>query len=264
MTRPKIGLALGSGAFRGIAHIGVLQILQEHHIPVDMIAGCSVGSIVGGAYCAGQSPYALASILQGLNDREYYDFMPPRQGLLRGARLQKLVEQLTAGMAIEDMPLPFACVACDMNSGDLITFREGPAHEAIRGSISVPGVFVPHEYRGFRLIDGGCMNSLPVDVAREMGADIVIAVDVSYRGAPSPNCSIVETLLCAFDLAQWQNTRASLSNADIAIFPDLQGVSLINSSTAALALENGRRAALEAVPRIQAAMQNWAAREESA
>lgn len=258
-TRPKIGLALGAGAFRGIAHIGVLQVFAEQGVPIDMISGCSVGSIVGGAYCAGQSPYALEKICGELNDHEFYDFVPPREGLLRGAKLQKLVERLTAGMNIEDMPLPFACVACDMNSGDSITFREGPAHEAIRGSISVPGVFVPHEYAGFRLIDGGCMNALPVDVVREMGADIVIAVDISDRSAPAAHSGIIETLLRAFDLAQWQQTRQSISKADITVFPSLEGVSTVNSSTAALALSNGRKAAQEAVPRIREAIERFSA-----
>lgn len=257
MQQPKIGLVLGSGAFRGLAHIGVLEVLEEEKIPVHMVAGCSIGSMIGGAYCAGVSPKQLEELALHFNDREYYDLVPPRQGFLKGKKLQAFVQKITGGINIEDMPLPFACVACDMNRGEVVVFRDGPAHEAIRSSVSIPGVFIPHVYRGARLIDGCCMNSLPVDVARQMGADIVIAVDVSYRGGPAQSSDIIETLLCAIDLSQWQQTQTALQDTDIAIFPDLTGVSLANSSTAALAIENGRAAARAALPDIRKKIEHW-------
>ncbi|MBQ4086563.1 MAG: patatin-like phospholipase family protein [Clostridia bacterium] len=257
MRRPKIGLVLGSGAFRGLAHIGVLQALEENRIPVDLLSGCSIGSLVGGAYCAGLTPAELEHLALNFADHQYYDLVPPRQGFLKGNKLQSLAQELTRDLSIEQMRIPFACVACDMNHGEQVVFREGPAHEAIRASVSIPGVFVPHEYRGMRLIDGCCMNSLPVDVVRRMGADIVIAVDVSYRGGPTHAVSIVETVLCAIDLAQWQHTQLALKETDVAIFPSLEGVSLINSSTAALAIENGRLAAQEVLPLIRETIDRW-------
>jgi len=257
MRIPKIGLVLGSGAFRGLAHIGVLQVLEEARIPIDMVAGCSIGSMIGGAYCAGVSPKELEQIALNFSDIQYYDLVPPRQGFLKGSRLQAFVREITQDLSIEQLRVPFACVACDISRGEQVVFRDGPAHEAIRSSISIPGVFVPHEYRGMRLVDGCCMNTLPVDAARQMGADIVIAVDVNYRSGAAHTGSIVETVLCAIDLAQRQQTLVALQDADIAIFPDLEGASLVNSSTAAMAIENGRKAAQEALVQIQKKIDCW-------
>lgn len=257
MKHPKIGLVLGSGAFRGLAHIGILQVLQEEQIPIDLVVGCSIGSMIGGAYCAGITPDELENMALNFSDIQYYDLVPPRQGFLKGQKLQDFVREMTGGICIEDMRVPFACVACDMNRGEQVIFRDGPAHEAIRGSISIPGAFIPHEYRGMRLIDGACMNGLPVDVARQMGADIVIAAEVSNRSGIPQGTSILETVLCAFDLAQWQNTQLSLKDADVALFPDIEGLSLINSSTAAQAIENGRRAARESMGLIREKIERW-------
>lgn len=257
MRTPKVGLVLGSGAFRGLAHIGVLQVFEEEKLPIDLISGCSIGSLVGGAYAAGRTAAELEQMALSFVDREYYDLVPPRKGFLKGQKLQNFVRELTNDLAIEDMPLPFSCVACDISRGETVVFRDGPAHEAIRASISVPGVFIPHEYRGMRLIDGCVMNSLPVDAARSMGADIVVAVDVSYRGAPAEDEGVIETLLCAIDLSQWHHTQLALRDTDVSIFPDLEGVSLINSSTAELAIANGRRAAQEAVEAIRRAIDSW-------
>lgn len=253
--RKSVGLALGSGAYKGLAHIGVLEVLQEERIPVDMIAGSSIGAMVGGAYCAGNSPHVLEKLVLSLNERNFYDFVAPRLGFIKGEKAQAFIKQLTADMNIEDMPLPFAAVACDMNSGETVVFREGKAHEAIRGSISVPGVFLPHEYGPYRLIDGGVVDRVPVRAARAMGAQVVIAVDVGYRGGASHPKNIMDVLMYAVEIGEWRRMEDTVSTADVQIVPNLEGVSGSTLQNAAQAIRAGREAALAALEDIRRAVE---------
>jgi len=181
----RVGLALSGGGARGLAHIGVLKVLAREGIPVDLLAGTSMGGVIAAAYAAGMSPAeieseALATTrwrnLAGLVDRSL-----PRRGMFSGNRLLAYFERHLGGRTFADLLTPLALVAVDLNTGQEVILQEGPVALAVRATVALPGLLAPVEVDGRRLADGGLLNNLPVDVVRQMGADIVIAVDVSAR-----------------------------------------------------------------------------------
>ncbi len=179
---PRIGLALGSGSARGWAHLGVLEALDELGIEIHYIAGCSIGSLVGGVHAAGGGE-ALRELVLGLDWKELLrvvDPVLPRSGLLDGRKVAATLREIVPAQDIEDLPLPFRALATDLFTGDELQLAEGDLMEAVRASISVPGLFTPVERNGRTLVDGGLANPVPVSVAREMGADFVIAVDINH------------------------------------------------------------------------------------
>ena len=181
--RPLIGLALSSGGPRGAAHTGVLKVLEEHHIPIDVIAGTSMGAMVGGVYAAGVSIERIEEEwLKTDIVRMAKNFLPtfPLHGWSSGGNIYRALQSLVGDARIEELPLKFAAVATDIETGEEMVIQEGLLVDAIRASSSVPGLFVPAEHEGRFLVDGGLVNPLPVDVTRRLGADIVIAVDVGY------------------------------------------------------------------------------------
>ncbi|MGQ9734494.1 MAG: patatin-like phospholipase family protein, partial [Candidatus Bipolaricaulia bacterium] len=178
-----VGLALSTGGPRGAAHVGVLKVLEEHGVPIDIIAGTSMGALVGGAYAAGvplqriEEEWLKTDLL-----RVARSFLPtfPIRGWSSGNNVLRMLQGLLGGIKIEELPLKFAAVAADLVTGREVILREGPLVEALRASSSIPGLFVPVERGGQVLVDGGLVNPLPVDVARQLGAEVVIAVDLGY------------------------------------------------------------------------------------
>lgn len=181
VNKERIGLVLGSGGARGSAHVGVLKVLEENGIRPDIIVGTSMGAKVGGAYAAGVKVEDLAAIWRSMNSGKVAKTLLPTvpwSGWSSGRRLQRTIRQLVGEVMIEDLPLTYAAVATDLESGLPYTITEGSLAEAMRASLSVPGLFTPVWIDGHLLIDGGVTDPLPVDVARRLGADLVIAVDV--------------------------------------------------------------------------------------
>ena len=181
-ARPRIGLALGSGGARGWAHVGVLRRLQELNVPVDYVAGTSIGAIMGAVFAANRLD-VLEDLSHHLDWRRvaslFVEVSFPRAGLLNGKRIQQLLQQIVHVQRIEDLAIPFAAVAANLHTGEPMIFRQGGVVDAIRASIAIPGIFVPAHHEGQYLVDGGTINPVPVDVVESMGADIVIAVDVN-------------------------------------------------------------------------------------
>ncbi len=180
--RPLVGLALGSGAARGLAHIGVLRALAEAGIRVDVIAGTSIGALIGATHAAGKTDM-LAETFAGFDWRRiagFFDVVLPRSGLLDGARISAMVREHVAAESIEELPLPFAAVAADPMTGEEVVIRTGDVMEAVRASISVPGILTPVRQEDRFLVDGGIVNPVPVSVARALGAQYVIAVDLNH------------------------------------------------------------------------------------
>ena len=178
----KVGLALGSGSARGWAHIGVIKALTEAGIRVDCIAGASIGAVVGAVYASGKID-ALEDIVLRLDWKQIASFLDvvfPKSGLIDGNKIADFVRAHVAPGNIEELPLPFCAVSTDLETGSEIVIREGDIIEAVRASISVPGIFTPVKKGGTILVDGGLVNPVPVSVAREMGADFVIAVDLNH------------------------------------------------------------------------------------
>ena len=183
LHRPKIGLALGSGSARGLAHLGVIRALSEAGIEVDYIAGTSIGALIGSIHAAGKLDDLTATfrVFDWKKTLSFFDVVLPKSGLIDGTRVAELVRNHIHAEAIEALPIPFAAVATDLTNGQEVVLDRGDVIDAVRASISVPGIFTPHRSNGRILVDGGLSNPLPVCVARAMGADIVIAVDLNHE-----------------------------------------------------------------------------------
>jgi NTE family protein len=182
-NRPKVGLALGSGSARGLAHLGVIRALADAGIEVDFIAGTSMGALIG-AICAAGKLDELEAVFRGFDWKKtvsFFDVVLPKSGLLDGAKVSELVRAHIRADTIEMLPKPFAAVATDIVSGEEVVIRSGDVIEAVRASISVPGIFTPVRSNGGILVDGGLTNPVPVSAVRAMGADIVIAVDLNHE-----------------------------------------------------------------------------------
>ncbi|MBU4509868.1 patatin-like phospholipase family protein, partial [bacterium] len=187
----KIGLALGGGSARGFAHIGVIQVLQAYGIPIDIIAGTSIGSLVGSLYAAGDSIENMEKAVLLLNKRKMLslmDFTIPRSGLIRGNKIENmLIDWGLEDKTFDELNIPFAAVATDIESGERVILHQGKVADAVRASISIPGIFIPVKYDDRYLVDGGVVDPVPVDLAKKMGADIVIAVSLAIKIQPTTN-----------------------------------------------------------------------------
>ena len=175
----RIGLALGGGAARGFAHIGVIQVLEEAGIRVDLVAGTSAGSLVAALYAAGRNGSTLARLALAMDESAITDWAFPGRGLIRGEALARYVREQTGGKLIEQLPLPLGIVATDLDSGEPVLFQRGDVGAAVRASSAVPAIFQPVKIGTREYVDGGLVSPVPVRFARQMGADVVIAVDIS-------------------------------------------------------------------------------------
>jgi len=187
IRRKKIGLALGSGAARGLAHIGVIKVLEENQIPIKMIAGTSMGALVGALYAAGLSGNDLEEIACNVDLKttaKLFIPTPSLSGLVNGNRIAELLGPLVGNVNIRSLKIPFAAVAVDIENAEEVVIRDGSLIGAIRASISIPGIFTAANYQNRFLVDGGLLNPVPVDVVRNMGANFVIAVNVPYPIKP--------------------------------------------------------------------------------
>ena len=251
LARPKIGLALGGGAARGFAHIGVIKMLESHGIVPDYVVGTSAGAVVGSLYAAGYDAFAMQKIAQQLDEKIFADWTLGGRGLLKGEALQDFINQHLNNRPLEKLGKPFAAVATDLNSGERVVFRTGDTGMAVRASAAVPGVFQPTQFRGKSYVDGGLTSPVPVLAAREMGADFVIAVDISARAEGQPVDSMTAII--------WQTTTImgsaigtnELRGADIVIRPKLPYVKSWDFTARNDAMIEGERAAQGALAAIK-------------
>lgn len=249
--KPKIGLALGGGAARGFAHIGVIKMLESHGIVPDYVVGTSAGAVVGSLYAGGYDAFAMQKIAVQLDEKIFADWTLGGRGLLKGEALQDFINQHLNKRPLEKLNKPFATVATDLNSGERVVFRTGDTGMAVRASAAVPGVFQPTQFRGRSFVDGGLTSPVPVQAAREMGADIVVAVDISDRPEGQPVDSLAAIL--------WQTTTImggiigtnELKGADIVIRPKLRYVKSWDFTARHDAMLEGEKAALAALPNIK-------------
>lgn len=225
MSRPKVGLALGSGGARGFAHLGVMKVLRDEGIPIDMIAGSSMGALVGSFYGVGLDIERLYYIAKLFKRKYYLDFTVPKMGLISGHRVKELIKIFTHGKHLEQLDLPVRVVATDLQTGERVVFREGPIADAVRASISIPGVFVPEEIDGRLLVDGGVVDIVPISVVKEMGADIVIAVDVSNINKNVEITSIFDVIMQSLDIMQLELVKCREVATDVMIRPDVSAYS---------------------------------------
>lgn len=246
----KVGLALGGGSFRGMAHIGVLQVLERYGVPIDLIAGTSVGSLIGGIYACGSPLNMLEKLALSLDMRDYYDVGIPREGFIKGERFLTLARTLTANKDFSQARVPFRAVATDLCSGEKVELSDGKICDAIRASVSIPGIFIPYKIGGRTLCDGGMIDRVPIETARGMGADVVIAVDVGYKGYAMQPEGILEILLHTFDIMDWELTQLHVQAADVLVSPDLRHIDYTSLRDAAECIELGRQEGERVIPVI--------------
>ncbi len=256
-----VGFALGSGSFRGISHIGFLQVMDENGIPVNLIAGSSIGSFVGALYCAGMKPAYMKRFVEQIELRKYLDVVVPRMGFYKGEKAQVMVRMLTANRNIEDLSIPFAAVATDINTCQRVVLRTGKVHDAVRASISIPGVFVPHIVGGRTLVDGGVIDRVPASIARDMGADVVIAVDVGYCGSPrsEPVGNVIDIVTRSLEILEWEAMSTRVKQADVWVSPRVMHINPTSLDQLDDCYERGIEAGNAALPAIRDAIS--AARE---
>lgn len=256
MTKtPKVGLALGGGAAKGFAHLGVLKVLVKEGIPIDLIAGCSMGSIFGALYSAGADLDILERMLDQMPQKQFFDLAVPKMGLVRGHRVEALLKLLTKDKDFSQLNIPLYVVAVDIEKGEKVVISEGNVAEAVRGSIAIPGVFTPKRWRGRLLVDGAVLERVPVRVAKEFGADIVIAVDVKFGGDREKEvkiANIFDVILTAIELIEREVVQQYLPEADILIQPDLAHIASSEFNRYSECIAIGEEAARQAIPKIRA------------
>ena len=273
MAKKKIGLALGGGAARGLAHIGVLEVLTKENIPIDFIAGTSAGAVIGALYAAGVSPAAMREHVLGFNRTRRWRLFDlklpvPKNGFVQGEKITREMKSLMGGdKTFAELHTPFACVACDIVSGEEVVLSQGSVCEAVHASIAVPIIFNTIKLNGRYLVDGGAINVVPVSVARASGAEFVIAVNVLPQQLGSPHKKdglpdngppgLMSVLLNTIDIFSIHCVKASLPSANIIIEPQTAGFTLIDFAEAGELMLQGEMAAINAIPDIRRHMAQW-------
>jgi NTE family protein len=265
--KKKVGLALSGGAARGLAHVGVLQVLQKEGIPIDMIAGTSSGAVIGAAYAWSQD---TTRMIRDALDANWKKMAPlidpslPRSGFIKGKKVRDLISTYVGGeVDFKDLKIPFACVTTDIDTGEEVVIDSGSVPDALRATISIPGVFTIVKHKGRFVVDGGLTTPVPVEVVRRMGADFIIAVNVTpdvtgrmgkaYRQRvethKAPN--IFQVMMQSIYITTYAVAQHALENADIVIEPDLAQIGAGDFNKVPEMIIRGREAAQKAIPEIK-------------
>jgi NTE family protein len=254
---PRIGLALGGGAARGFAHVGVIQVLEEAGIRPTLVTGTSAGSLVAALYASGKSGAQLQQVAETMEEATIADWTLQifTRGVLRGEALAKYVNAQVGQKPIEAMAMPLGIVATDLNSGNEVLFQRGDTGTAVRASSAVPAVFQPVKVGTREYVDGGLVSPVPVRAARKMGAELIIAVDISTAPEASAANGTLEILLLTFTIMGKSISSIELKDADVLVRPQLTGVSSADFSARRRSIEAGRQAMLLALPQLRAAIE---------
>jgi len=249
---PRIGLALGGGAARGFAHIGVIQVLEENGIHPDLVVGTSAGSLVAALYASGKNGVALGQMADTMDEAAITDWSFPGRALIRGDALARYVRDATGNRPIEKLPLPLGIVATDLDSGQPILFQVGDTGLAVRASSAVPAVFQPVRIGTREYVDGGLVSPVPVRFARQMGADLVIAVDISAAPEGNATGDPMRMLLQTFAIMGRSINTFELKEADVVLRPKLPGVGGADFAARKKSIQAGREAAQAALVQLRA------------
>jgi len=271
LPRKKVGLALGSGAARGLAHIGVLAVLEREGIPIDLIAGTSAGAAIGAIYARSQDTSRMKELALGFGLKKLAPLVDPslpKSGFIKGRKIEDLLASFIGGdIRFKDLKIPFACVATDVETGEEVVIDRGSVPEAVRASISVPVVFTVVKKGRRYLVDGGLVNPVPVSLARRMGADFVIAVNVipdvverahrinkeGSKGRKEPN--LIHIIMQSLYIGTYALVRSSLEGADVVIEPKLGHIGAGDFHHAQECILQGELAAESAIPEIRRKLQ---------
>jgi NTE family protein len=250
-ARPKIGLALAGGFARGIAHIGVLRAFRDAGIPIDCVAGTSVGALIGAGYCAGVSLERMQEIGQSTTFADFGRWTPSWLGLATNQRMEKYLSRMTPATTFAELKTPLAISATDINEGVTIYYLNGAIAPPLRASCAYPGLFVPIQYEGRTLVDGFLTAPVPVEGALIQGADIVIAVYLEAGGIANPRTA-VDVISRSFNIIQKHTDVTWRQQADVIIEPDVSTFAWDDFTKTPELVAAGEVAALKAVPEIVA------------
>jgi NTE family protein len=254
---PTIGLALGGGAARGFAHVGVIQILEEAGVRPDFVVGTSAGSLVAALYASGRSGQQLQQVADSMEEAAFTDWTLPifSRGMLRGEALARYVNAQVSGKTIEQMPLPLGIVATDLNSGLGVLFQRGDTGTAVRASSAVPALFLPVKIGKQEYVDGGLVSPTPVRYVRQMGAELVIAVDISSAPEGNQAGDPIQILLQTFAIMGKSINSYELRDADVVVRPALVGVGSADFAARRRSIDAGRAAMQLMLPLLKAAIE---------
>ena len=258
VRRPlKLGLALGGGAARGFAHVGVIQVLEEAGIRPHLVVGTSAGSMVAAFYASGHNGTQLQKLAESMEEAALTDWNLPltSRGLLKGDGLARYVSRVTAGKKIEDLSLPLGIVATDLHTGLGVLFQRGDIATAVRASSAVPAMFDPVRIAGQEYVDGGLVSPVPVRYARQMGADIVLAVDISSTPESNKASGMLQVLLQTFTIMGKSIKEYELREAEVVVKPALDGVGSASFGERQRSIQAGRQAMLQALPELKRFLQ---------
>ena len=260
VKRPKIGLTLGSGGARGIAHIGVLKVLEKYNIPIDYIAGASSGAFVGAYYSLNREISGIEKIFLDLTKKKVLSFMDPinpKKALIAGNKIKQEIYKILENKSFNDLKIPLTIVATNLENGQEVRIKKGNLADAVRASIGIPGIFYPARLDDRWLVDGGLINATPVDVVKEMGADLVIAVDLTMGNETKfKDPAIVGTLVQSFDIMRTELTRLKIQSVKnlVLIQPivnDRNEIDSLRFYDAKRFIKAGEDAAEKAMPEIR-------------
>ncbi|WP_047151608.1 patatin-like phospholipase family protein [Aneurinibacillus tyrosinisolvens] len=254
---PQIGLALGAGGARGFAHIGVLEVLEEHGIRPAFLAGSSMGSLIASLYASDYTPEMMEKLAINLKRKHWLDFTVPGTGFVTGEKLRQVVMLLTKNKKIEELSRPLSIIATDLVTGERIVFTEGPVHEAVRASVSIPGIFVPYKLGDKLLVDGAVVDRVPIEVAKAMGSDLTIGVDVALAPSTVPVRTFFDVIFQSIEVMEREIFRHRTVHADIMIRPDVGQFSSTSFTNIERIIEEGRAAARLMIPHIKQKIEEW-------
>ncbi|RYZ92271.1 MAG: patatin-like phospholipase family protein [Moraxellaceae bacterium] len=254
---PVIALALGGGGAKGFAHIGAIKVLESHGIKAKIVTGTSAGSFVGSLYASGKTGFQLQDIALSLEESDIRDLTFSKQGFITGQKLQDYVNKQVGNKPIQQFPIRFAAVATQLDNGKKVAFNRGNAGQAVRASCSIPNVFVPATIGGKRYVDGGLVSPIPVQTARDMGADIVIAIDISARPKAGQSSNIWGLLDQTLNIMGQQTINQELAQADIVIKPEVGNLGVLDLKARHQSILEGERAAQRQLAAIDRKIQQF-------
>lgn len=252
--RPQLGLALGGGAIRGAAHIGVLKALEENELKPDFITGTSIGGLVAGLYAFGKTPEQIRELAASMNWFDISRLTLPTMGLLSNDDMRKVIAKAVGDVRVEDAPIPLALMSADICTGEPVVLKEGDLAFAVMASTCVPGIFNPTPMGERLLVDGGVVENVPVSPLQAMGAEVIVAVDLNGAHTYERPDSVVDVLLNAFDIAIDTTTRIQLEKADVVMHLDLARYSRTDPRNVWELYAEGYRAGILAIKQIRASM----------
>lgn len=247
----KVALVLGAGSSRGFAHVGVLKVLESNGMPIHMIVGTSAGSFVGSLYAYGYNAFQLQRMSFSLDKADVIDVTVPDNGFVKGERLEEYINRLLNNTPLDRLRIPFYAVAADIQNGQEVVFGRGNSGKAVRASCSIPGIFRPVKIEERMYIDGGVVSPVAVDAARRLGADIVIAVDISFSVEGTQPEGTVDTLLQAINIMYARLAENQLGRADVVIRPKVGHIASNDFSKRHEAVLEGEKAANDALTAIK-------------